>query len=186
MTATEFQINTYEFKFWDNNSICHWDSIRWEFENPNLHWVLEPDSTTHPTGKNLKIYVMEHVNDTVWLKAKVYNRCSHQGVERRYWFVCSFYGIEEDGPSTGSENIGFEVVPNPNNGQMSLNFKHLNGNIEVKVYDMKGSLIDRFMTHSGTDTHSVDYNLKARGAGIYYFVASSKEGTVTQKVVYYP
>ena len=185
VTATEFQINTYEFTFWDNNSICKWDSIRWEFENPDLHWVLEPDSTTHPKGKNLKIYVMEHVSDTVWLKAKVYNRCSRQGIERRYWFVCSFFGIE-DGPSTGSGAVGFEVVPNPNNGQMALNFKHLSGNIEVKVYDMKGTQIDRFVTHSGTETHSVDYSLKARGAGIYFFVASGKEGTVTQKVVFYP
>ena len=186
VTATEFQINTYVFTFWDNNSICHWDSIRWEFENPNLHWVLEPDSTTHPIGKKLKIYVLEHVDDTVWLKAKVYNKCSPQGIERRYWFICSFFGIEEDGTSTGSGTVGFVVIPNPNNGQMSLNFRHLSGNIEVKVYDMKGSQVDRFMTHSGTETHSVDYNLKARGAGIYFFVASGKEGTVTQKVVFYP
>ena len=186
VTATEFQINTYEFKFWDNNNICHWDSIRWEFENPDLHWVLEPDSTTHPVGKNLKIYVLEHVDDTVWLKAKVYNKCSPQGIERRYWFVCSFFGIEEDGPSTGSKTIGFEVIPNPNKGQMSLNFKHLSGSIEVKVYNMRGSLIDRFMTHNGGEAHSIDYSLNAKGSGIYFFVASGKEGTVTQKVVYYP
>lgn len=186
VTATEFQINTYEFTFWDNNSICHWDSVRWEFENPNLHWVLEPDSTTHPIGKKLKIYVLEHVDDTVWLKAKVYNKCSPQGIERRYWFICSFFGIDEDDPSTGSGAVGFEVIPNPNKGQMSLNFKHLSGNIEVKVYDMKGCLMDRFMTYSGSETHSIDYSLKAKGSGIYFFVASGKEGTVTQKVVYYP
>jgi hypothetical protein len=186
VTATEFQINTYEFTFWDNNSICHWDSVRWEFENPNLHWVLEPDSTTHPVGKKLKIYVLEHVDDTVWLKAKVYNKCSPQGIERRYWFICSFFGIDEDDPSTGSGAVGFEVIPNPNKGQMSLNFKHLSGNIEVKVYDMKGCLMDRFMTYSGSETHSIDYSLKAKGSGIYFFVASGKEGTVTQKVVFYP
>jgi hypothetical protein len=186
VTATEFQINSYEFMFWDNNEICRWDSIRWEFENPDLHWVLEPDTTTYPVGKSLKIYVMEHVDDTVWLKAKVYNKCSPQGIERRYWFVCSFFGIDEDGPSTGSGTVGFEVVPNPNNGQMSLNFKHLSGSIEVKVYDMRGCLIDSFTTHSGTEVHSVDYSLKARGAGIYFFVATGKEGTVAQKVVYHP
>ena len=51
---------------------------------------------------------------------------------------------------------------------------------------MRGCLIDSFTTHSGTEVHSVDYSLKARGAGIYFFVATGKEGTVAQKVVYHP
>ena len=186
VTATEFQINTYDFMFWDNNDACHWDSLRWEFENPDLHWVLEPDSTTYPIGKIVKIYVLEHVDDTIWLKAKVYNKCSPQGIERRYWFICSFFGIEEDGPSTGAGTFDFSILPNPNSGQMTLRFEHLSGKVDMKVYDMQGNLIDHFETCNGDGLHSMDYSMKGRSNGIYYFVATAKEGILAKKVIIQP
>ena len=186
VTATEFQINVYEFKIWDYNNACQWDSVTWYFENPEIPWRLEPDTSTMPAGMRCKMHVVSYIEDTIWLHTTIYNRCAPQGISQRYWFVCSFYAIDEHGPSTGSGTLRFDVIPNPNKGQMSLNFRHLSGNIEVKVYDMRGCLIDRFMTYNGGEAHSIDYSLKAKGSGIYFFVASGKEGTVTQKVIYYP
>ena len=181
VTATEFQIKSYDFMFWDNNSICQWDSITWAFENPEVDWVLEPDSTTHPEGKNCRIYVLSQVEDTVWLKAKVYNKCSPQGIERRYWFICSFYGLDEDSPSMGSRT--FEVIPNPNNGQMTLNFNHFTGHLDVRVYDMRGVLIDQFQTYNTEDHYTLAYHCKALKKGMYCFVVTNKEGTATKKVI---
>ena len=182
VTATEFQINSYDFQLWDNNIECHWDSIRWEFENPELNWLLVPDSTTLPEGKNCEMYVIEHVNDTVWLRATVFNKCNPDGIYRRYWFVCSFYDVEEYG-STGSESISFHVVPNPNNGQMTLNFGHLTGNIDLKVYDMRGVIIDNLQISNTLDSATYLYDMKSSAKGIYFFVATGKEGTVARKVV---
>ena len=179
VTATEFQIYTYDFTFWDNNPNCRWDSISWEFETPGVNWFLEPDSTSAPFGKNCRMYVLNYLDDTVWLRATAYNRCKQDGVSRRYWFLCSFYGVEDQQESPAE----FTVVPNPNNGQMTLNFEHLTGKVDIKVYDMRGILVDKFQTFNGVGPSSMQYDMKRKSEGIYFFVATAKEGTVARKVV---
>ena len=174
-TASEFQINAYDFQIWDTNPLCIWDTVIWSFEEP-IQWLLEPFGDK---GKQCRMYVLNHVNDTVWLTARAFNRCAPEGLEQRYWFVSSFYGLEE----TNSETIGFNVIPNPNNGQMRLVFDHLTGKVNIKVYDMTGSLVDDFQTYNGVGTNEWEYSLKGRTKGIYLFVATGKEGTVTKKVV---
>ena len=180
VTATEFQINSYEFFLWDTNPHCSWDSVTWNFEDPEIEWVLEPDNEMHPKGQRCKMYVLSHVDDTVWLRATAYNRCSPEGISERYWFVCSFYGIDDN---TSTNAGSFSVVPNPNSGQMTLRFERLSGKVDVKVYDMRGSLIDNFETYNDTDTNSIEYNLNNPSDGIYFFVATSKEGTLAKKII---
>lgn len=175
VTATEFQINSYDFNFWDTNPNCRWDTVTWTCdEAPN--WVLEPFGSI---GQCCKVYVLNYIDDTLWLKARAYNRCANEGVEQRYWLLCSFYGVEE----MESSLANFDVIPNPNNGQMRLDFEYLTGNIDVRVYDMKGCLIDKFQTFNANGPYSYTYNMKAKNDGIYFFVATSKEGTVAKKVV---
>ncbi len=179
ITATEFQINSYDFNLWDNNPNCHWDSVTWNFTKP-VDWLLEPFGTNNQC---CKMYVLSWVEDTVWLEAHAFNRCAPQeGVTQRYWFLSSFIGIDENSPSTGLETIDFDVIPNPNNGKMQLNLEHLTGKVGIKVYDMKGTLIDQFETYNnGSGTY--DYNMKVKSDGIYFFVATNKEGTIAKKVV---
>jgi hypothetical protein len=42
ITATEFQINSYDFGIYEvgHPATCHWQSIVWKFENPDVHWLL--------------------------------------------------------------------------------------------------------------------------------------------------
>ena len=180
ITATEFQINSYEFYLWDNNTACHWDSVTWAFANPDIQWILEPDESSIPKGLSCTMYVLDHVDDTVWLSAKAYNGCAPQGIERRYWFVCSFYDVDEHNMAD------FGVAPNPNNGQMTLNFENFFGPVEVKVYDMRGTLLDRFVTRNETDNHSLTYHMSTDASGIYFFVVTGRNGTVARKVVVAP
>ena len=183
VTATEFQINSYDFMIWDNNERCHWESITWTYENPEVEWVLEPDSTTNPVGKRCRIYVLNQIEDTVWLNAKVYNKCHPEGIERRYWLVCSFFGVEENGSTPSADSrANLSVIPNPNNGQMTLNFEHMTGKIDIKVYDMRGTLVDHLQTFGSTEYHNLSYQCHTRGNGIYCFVVTSKEGTLVRKV----
>ena len=176
ITATEFQITSYDFHLWDTNPHCYWDSVTWSFAEP-IDWVLEPFGNKN---QSCKLYVLNPTEDTVWLEAHVHNRCAPQeGVVQRYWLVCSFYGIEENDLSSGT----FDVVPNPNNGEMMLNFEQMDGRVEVKVYDMRGTLIDHIQTENTTDKHSITYNLNARASGIYCFVATGRNGTVAKKVI---
>lgn len=176
ITATEFQINAYDFHVEDLNPYSVWDSVTWNFTEP-MQWVLEPFGEKN---KSCRVYVLNYVEDTVWLEAHVYNQCSPaEGAIQRYWFVCSFYGLEENPSMDGS----FEVFPNPNNGQMTLVFERPVGPVDIKVYDMTGHLIDQIQTTNDGRTLSLPYDINGYADGIYFFVASSREGTVAKKVV---
>ena len=183
VTATEFQINSYDFHLWDTNPNCYWDTVTWSCdEAPD--WILEPFGEK---GKCCKVYVLEHIDDTIWLRAHAFNHCApEEGIEQRYWLICSFYGIDDHGSSTSSGTVKFNVMPNPNNGQMSLYIESLPGLINIKVYDMRGTLIDSFDAHNENGSGTYAYTMKKRTDGIYYFVATCKEGTVTKKVVIQP
>jgi hypothetical protein len=74
-------------------------------------------------------------------------------------------------------------MPNPNNGTMTLHFEQLTGMIDLKVYDMTGNLIDQFNTYSIGGPEHVQYNMKRHAEGIYFFVATGKEGTIAKKVI---
>ena len=175
VTATEFQINTYDFNLWDTNPNCYWDTVTWQCEGAP-DWVLEPFGSK---AKCCKLYVLNQVEDTVWLTAHAFNRCApNEGITQRYWMVCSFYDIDEQTAQTD-----FSVVPNPNKGQMTLNFENLTGKIKVKVYDMRGALLDDFETYNTMSSYAYTYQMKNRVDGIYFFVATGKEGTIAKKVV---
>ncbi len=179
ITATEFQINSYDFNLWDNNPNCHWDSVTWNFTKP-VDWLLEPFGTNNQC---CKMYVLSWVEDTIWLEAHAFNRCAPQeGVTQRYWFLSSFIGIDENDALAGSTAIDFDVIPNPNNGKMQLNLEHLTGKVDIKVYDMRGTLIDQFETYNN-GSGTFDYNMKTKSDGIYFFVATNKEGTIAKKVI---
>lgn len=176
VTATEFQIVSYDFHLWETNPVCLWDTVTWSCdEAPG--WVREPYGEK---GRYCKLYVLNRVEDTVWLRAHAFNRCAPEnGVEQKYWLVCSFYGLDEQGGSPAE----FSVAPNPNNGQMTLSFNHFEGKIDVKVYDMMGRLLDDFEFYNENGIESMQYNMKENGNGIYFFVAVGKEGVVSKKLI---
>ena len=77
-------------------------------------------------------------------------------------------------------------MPNPNNGQMDIRFEQLTGKIDLKVYDMRGVLVDNLQVYNDLNTFVLNYNMQNHSNGIYFFVATGKEGTVTRKVVVNP
>ena len=66
---------------------------------------------------------------------------------------------------------------------MTLDFEGLTGKIDIKVYDMKGNLIDNIQTYIDLGIKSLPYDINGRADGIYFFVATGREGTVARKVV---
>ena len=177
VTATEFQINSYDYFVEDVNPESQWDSVVWTCDEAP-RWMLEP---VGEHNQICKVYVLNFVEDTVWLTARIYNHCSDEGVVQRYWLVCSFYDVDEYGPSTDSGT--FTVMPNPNSGLMTLDFEHLTGKVDLKVYDMRGTQIDRVQYYNNADGSQMQYDLQGHPNGIYLFVATAKEGTAVQKVV---
>ena len=187
ITATEFQINSYDFRIWETGRSQWTEPVRWRFvkklnndewvDDPDIEWILEPDTTTSPVGKRCKMYVLNYIPDTIWLAATAKSDCGE--ATRYYWFVCSFYDVEEHSEIAAD----FSVIPNPNNGQMTLNFEHMIGHVEISVYNMFGALTDRLLIENPADRHSISYDMSASAPGMYCFVVSGRNGTITKKVI---
>ena len=167
ITATEFQINVYDFHVWDINPECRWDTVTWGFVEP-VTWVLEPFGEK---GKCCKMYVLNQVEDTVWLEARAYNRCApEEGVSRRYWFVCSFYGMEE-------QKEAAKVYPNPTCGVVTIEADNIE---QVRVVDMLGQVVED-KRYNRSD--SVTLEMMHLPSSIYLFEIRTKDGIHKQRVV---
>lgn len=179
--ATEFQVNTYTFRFYDHNANCIWDNVKWECTNKagDSIWAIMPyvDSISHP----IKIYycdllVIDNVPDTIKLKATAFNGCEPAGISQEYWMVCSFYGTDEH------ETTKIDINPNPNNGTMTMQLDGLEGETQITVYDMAGMLVDKFNITATTYCRH-DYQLPRNSSGLYLFVINNKGKTTTRKVI---
>jgi len=176
--ATEFQINNYEFQIWEKGQ-SHWtEPIEWSFSDTTMQWILEIDSTTSPPGKKCRMYVLNYTEDTVWLYATIKHHCIEEDIKLSYWFVCSFYDLDEQQNNAAS----FDVVPNPNDGFMDFCFGDIEGLVNGTIYDMKGTPIDQFsLWIIPNSRHS--YHLKSHKSGMFLFVFNSSKGTITKKVI---
>ena len=174
ISATEFEIHSYDFTLWDNAPDNPWDTVIWRLEN-NGSWLFEPFGEK---GHCCKVYVLDRVTDTVWLKATVYNSCgSAQGVERSFWLICSFYDMEEN-----MSPLQISISPNPSRGDMHIDFGEIEGRVAIKVFDMTGTTIDQF-DWVALPKSQLFYSLNSYPSGIYLFVFNHDGHTVTQKVI---
>ena len=176
ITATEFQICTYTYSVQDKNPYCHWDSVVWSIhseEGEEVNWILEPFVDEDSIVWSANLTVFNYIPGRIILKAIAYNECLPQGKVFQNWLVSSFYGIDD-------ENFvaDIHIVPNPNDGDMNLQFLNTNGSTDVMVYDMSGTLIDKFEAN----TSCYHYNMKRHRAGIYLFVFNHKGKIITRKV----
>lgn len=186
--GNEFQTNAYTFAIKKNAlhpehsdydsvtwQLNKYDSITGQFTESGLNWRLVTSGAKNDT---CKVYVFNHTDGLVWLRATLYNGCSTGGVTiNDYWLRCSFYDVDENLDARAN----FTVLPNPNNGQMELRFEQFTSEVDVKVYDMHGILVDEIRIGNGINARS--YDMSHRSNGVYFFIASGKEGTITRKVV---
>ena len=100
-----------------------------------------------------------------------------EGIDRRYWFLCSVYGTE-DSPYVPQ----IDVVPNPNNGTMSLIFANMEGKVDAKLYNTTGILVDEFTLNLNSESRH-PYYLGDYPNGVYLLVFNHKGNLITRKVV---
>ena len=178
ITATEFNVNRYTFFVNDTVSkITKWktDQCKWEISWDS--WRVVPDEDN---PLKCQVYAMDWIEDTIWLSFKAVNACSgEEGVIAKYWLCPSFYGINDSETSLSD----FNIVPNPNHGEMELRLEQLTGKVNIKVYDMRGALVDVIETYNELDSKTLHYTLEHTSSGFYFFVATAKEGTIAKKVI---
>ncbi len=178
ITATEFNVNRYTFFVNDTVSkIAKWktDQCKWEISWDS--WRIVPDEDN---PLKCQVYAMDWIEDTIWLSFKAVNACSgEEGVIAKYWLCPSFYGINDSETSLSD----FNIVPNPNHGEMELRLEQLTGKVNIKVYDMRGALVDVIETYNDLDSKTLHYTLEHTSSGFYFFVTTAKEGTIAKKVI---
>ena len=180
ITATEFNVNRYTYQVKDEVSdISRWILSECKWDISKTSWRIVPN----PSGNNpleCMVYAMDWVPDSICLSFKAVNSCSgNEGVIAEYWLHPSFYGVEEQEAYPASVS----VIPNPNNGQMRLQFDNIQGDLNIKVYSLTGTLVDAFELKSIEVGQSHEYSMKRLMNGIYFFTISDGKRSVTKKVV---
>ena len=180
VTNTEFFSFQYTFYVEETNSNCKWESCNWAISKPS--WAIEPMPmpTLSLNGKyysECTVYVADRQNEYVELTATINNGCGSK--ERKFYLKSSFLDVEEYSNMPAKVNI----VPNPNNGQMHIDFENMEGRTTVNVFDMTGNQIDAFETVVNSNRYNYEYNMKKYAEGIYFFVISNNNRVLTKKVV---
>ena len=184
VTNTEFFSFQYDFRVEEDilnggHNKCIWKNCEWNTSKPSWHignTIIDQlqDGTFY---SECTVYVAEHTDSIVTLSAKISNECDT--IVRNFYLKSSFLGMDEHDNATAKINI----VPNPNNGQMHINFEDMEGLTFVKLFDMTGNLIDAFETNVSANFHSYDYTMKRPTNGIFFFVFANGNRVFTQKVV---
>ena len=179
VTNTEFFSFQYNFHVEENYEECVWDSCFWSISKPS--WTIEFDSVPQLSNgtyfSECKVFIAEHEDNLVTLTATMKNDCGSK--QRKFYLKSSFLGVDENDSAAAKVNI----VPNPNNGQMHINFEDMEGRTSIKVYDMTGNQIDAFETTINSNRYNYEYNMKKYAEGIYFFVFANHNRVFTKKVV---
>ena len=176
ITATEFNVNRYTYYAYDTLTDHTWINAQCEWTISKESWRIVPSDD----NRTCTVYAMDWVEDTIWLTYRAVNPCQGDGVIARYWLKPSFYGIEEQQESYPAV---VDIMPNPNNGQMTLRFENMEGDLNVKVHTVSGALVDSFALKGIGVGDTYNYAMKRLGNGVYFFTITDGKRSVTKKVV---
>ena len=133
--------------------------------NP-IDWMLNPSED----GMSCGVLVSHYITDTVLLQAKVYNECAPDGLESRYWLVCSFFGVDD------AETMSVLLYPNPAREQLSV---EVDGIRQVSVYNMFGQICQK---HTNLSTDKLILDTAGLPSALYYVEVVSEKGRIVRKV----
>ena len=180
VTNTEFFSFQYTFYVEETNRECVWQSCNWTISKPSWAIVFNPVPSLSLNGKyysECTVYVADRQNEHVELTATIANDCGSKVC--KFYLKSSFLDVDENQETPAK----VDIVPNPNNGQMHIDFENMEGRTTVKVFDMTGNQIDAFETIINSNRYNYDYNMKRHADGLYFFVVSNNSRIFTKKVV---
>ena len=166
--GSEFQYNIE--RYWVNVSPNARHHTTWAFGDPNFkRWELIPQGANNDS---CAIYIYTFETDSIELVASTLSECGCSNDRHSIWIHCGYYDVPE-------QTARVEILPNPNDGNMRIQCEGMSGDVEVKVYDLIGRLVDRFLLEGGSGTYQSDRCTP----GVYCFALTSREGTLMKKVI---
>lgn len=181
--GSEFQYTTESY--WINVAGSHqttWN-LTYKDGSPFDKW----DTVSYDNGDRFMVYIYTYELDTIYVHATTrpttnptsgHLICEDASYTKSKMIVCTPYGTQEI-----TQKCTVDIFPNPNDGNMTIVFTNMSGEIMVKVFNMQGIQVDQFQVHKGYETNSIPYNSDRLAPGIYMFSITSKEGSLTKKVV---
>ncbi len=167
-SETHISVNEYEVQLTESRARV--DTVLWQIDCPNWYVVPHGDK-----GKQCTLYIHSYLTEPITLHAWAVNRCD--SIHEEFFIQTSYYDVGEN-----NQDVGFEVVPNPTNGEVSLLFGDLQGRVEVLVYNGMGQEVESFMMEVDGNQPYV-YDMRSHPDGIYLLVAKHMGNTWIRKVV---
>ncbi|MBO4327852.1 MAG: T9SS type A sorting domain-containing protein [Bacteroidales bacterium] len=161
-----YSIESYQVKV-DSKAKHH---TTWAFGDPDFkRWDLVQHG---PNNDSCTLYIYTFETDSIELVAHTFSDCHCGGDTHSIWIHCGYYGVDE-------QTVQAEILPNPNDGSMHIRCEGMTGDVEIKVFDLTGRLVDRFTLQGNTGF----YQAGRCAPGVYCFALTSREGTLMKKVI---
>ena len=165
-SETHFTIYDYSIQLEDPRSAI--DTVIWSVDCPN--WYVVP----HGKGETCTLYIYSYLLDPVELHATVVNVCD--SVTSSFQIKTTYYDVEENMSSVS-------VSPNPTTGDVMINFGNLKGETLVRIYNVRGSLVDEFSLDLDGMTDAYRYSIRGVDGGLCYMVINNNGILKTFKVL---
>ena len=136
------------------------------------------DLNVYDNGDKCLLYIYTFERDSIELRAHTTSPCGCGEFNHSKWIHCSYQDIEET-----TSMCEAAIYPNPNDGNMTLSFDNMTGEVVVKVYDITGALVDQFTVNNGYGHQTHNYQTNRLSRGIYYFNLAGKDVLLTKKVI---
>lgn len=167
-SETHISVNEYVAQLTEPHARV--DTVLWQIDC--LNWYVEPHGDK---GQQCTLYIFSYLLEPITLHAWAVNRCD--SIHEEFFIQTSYYDVDEHLP-----DVSFEVLPNPTNGEVALQFGDLQGRVEVQLYNGMGQKLDSFFLEAiGNQPQSFD--MRSFPDGIYLLVAKHKGKIWAKKVV---
>ncbi len=175
ITNTQFFSFNYDF-YINEAGLSRWTNCVWTISEPE--WSIDQRFDAQNNASYCKVHVKHRNEEDVVLTATATSACGAP-ITKKAYLRSTFFDVDEQTQDLSDVTI----VPNPNNGKMRLNFENMEGRLYIKVFDMRGNLIDDFNTQVAHSGSGYEYDMKRFADGVYFFVISNHTTTLTRKAV---
>ncbi len=177
--GSEFQYSVEKYSINPNPKSTH--NTTWELftiDGQNFEqWEIVPFG---PKNDSCLLYIYTFERDSVELRVHTYStgNCDCGSDTESIWIRCGYYDVNEN----ATKSMNANVYPNPNNGNMMLSFENMTGDVWIRVFDLTGTLVDQLHFNNTMDRQTHDYQAKLP-KGVYFLKITSKEGSLTKRVI---
>lgn len=176
--GSEFQYTIEPYWIETNQQSTH--STEWGLYDVHGEPFSKWDCIPYDNGDKCMLYIYTFERDSVELRVQTRSTgdCDCGSYSDSKWIHCGYINVDET-PSLCEADI----YPNPNDGSMTLSFDYMVGEVEVKVYNINGTLVDRFTVHNGFNHQTHRYQTENLSGGVYFFNLAGKDVSITKKVI---